>query len=738
MNRVGYSALTLCISLAVNTSLLAAERIALRDAHPVISSAVGSHGRAPTLANHERHAQALGLENGNALQLLREIREANGARYFRYQQTFNGVPVWGEQIIVREGRPGQVETLRGTLLRGLSADLPKLQAAIAADDAKARALRHRLGARSAEFRLEREQTRQVIHVGEDGRARLAYLVSFFADTAKGGEPTRPFTLIDASNGAILQSWEGLTHQNATGPGGNTKTGQYEYGTNYGYLDVDASCRMQNTNVKTVNLNGGTSGSTAFQFTCPRNTVKQINGAFSPLNDAHYFGGVVFNMYKDWFNLAPLTQQLTMRVHYSSNYENAFWDGQAMTFGDGATRFYPLVSLDVAAHEVSHGFTEQNSTLIYSGQSGGINEAFSDIAGEAAEYFMKGSNDFLVGEQIFKAAGALRYMANPPQDGRSIGHAADYTNGMDVHHSSGVYNKAFYLLANKAGWNTRKAFEVFVDANRLSWTPSSTFNEASCGVRDAATARGYAAADVTAAFTEVGVSCGGGGGGGTPVALTNGVPVTALTGTQGSTKKFTLDVPAGATALNFALSGGTGDADMYVRFGAEPTTSSYDCRPYANGNNESCPIANVQTGKYYVNLVGYNSYSGAQLLASYTPGGGGGGTSFENTADYPIPDNNATGIASPINVTRSGASNTVSVNIHITHPYIGDLVVDVVSPNGTRYNVHNRSGGSADNIVRTVPINAGQQNSLGIWKLDVKDRAGRDVGFIDSWKLTFSN
>ncbi len=91
----------------------------------------------------------------------------------------------------------------------------------------------------------------------------------------------------------------------------------------------------------------------------------------------------------------------MRVHYGRGYENAFWDGRQMTFGDGKNYFYPLVSLDVVSHEVSHGFTEQNSGLIYANQSGGINESFSDIAGEAAEFYNSGKNDWLVGETIFK-------------------------------------------------------------------------------------------------------------------------------------------------------------------------------------------------------------------------------------------------------------------------------------------------------------------------------------------------
>ena len=124
----------------------------------------------------------------------------------------------------------------------------------------------------------------------------------------------------------------------------------------------------------------------WSFTCPTSGGDGINGAYSPINDAHFFGGVIDGMYRGWFGVAPLSFQLVMRVHYGRSYENAFWNGTAMYFGDGASYFYPLVSLDVTSHEISHGFTEQHSSLQYSGQSGGINEAFSDMAGEAAEYY----------------------------------------------------------------------------------------------------------------------------------------------------------------------------------------------------------------------------------------------------------------------------------------------------------------------------------------------------------------
>ncbi|AMP04383.1 thermolysin metallopeptidase, catalytic domain protein [Collimonas pratensis] len=370
--------------------------------------------------------------------------------------------------------------------------------------------------------------------------------------------------------------------------------------------------MVTPNVVTVDLQNGSSGSTPFHFTCPRNTYKAVNGAFSPLNDAHYFGNVVFNMYQAWLNLRPISQTLYMKVHYGNNYENAFWDGSAMNFGDGASTFYPLVALDVSGHEISHGFTEQNSGLVYSGMSGGMNEAFSDMAGEAAENYMKGTNDFLVGTEIFKASGALRYMANPTQDGRSIDNAKNYTSSLDVHYSSGVYNKAFYLLATTSGWSTRKAFEVMADANHLYWTANSTFNQGACGVEKAAADRGYLVADVTAAFKGVGVSCSGSSGN----VLVKGVPVTGISVASGGSNVYSIVVPAGARNLNFKLSGGSGDGDIYVKLGATPSTTSYDAKSDGSSNAESVTIGAPGAGTYYLLLNAYRAVSGASLVANY--------------------------------------------------------------------------------------------------------------------------
>ena len=81
------------------------------------------------------------------------------------------------------------------------------------------------------------------------------------------------------------------------------------------------------------------------------------------------------------------------------------------------------------------------------------------------------------------------------------------------------------------------------------------------------------------------------------------------------------LPTGQTQLKVTLAGGTGDADEYVKFGAAPTLTTYDCRPYVSGNTESCPFASPQTGTYYVMVNGYAAYSGVTLKATWTAGGG---------------------------------------------------------------------------------------------------------------------
>ena len=487
--------------------------------------------------------EPLHFSENDDLTLQQEREGANGMKYFRYRQTYNGIPVWGESIIVTVDTQGNYRPLHGNVIQSLASDIetttPTLDAEAAIRRAKD-ALRNERGIEGDSVEVERAE--MVIYPRHDGRASLCYDVSLFAE-AVDGEPTRPTFLIDANTGKTVFHFDritsfvpttyslvasttseeieeqtldiaGLTPALGIGPGGNEKTGRYQYELQPGpgnfpgfpVTESNGTYVMDTENVKTVNMNHRIFifGSTPYSYKSgPENTFKAINGAFCPLNDAQFFGNVIFNMYKQWFDTAPLTFKLTMRVHYRRNYENATWNGRAMSFGDGKDRFYPLVSLDVSAHEVSHGFTEQNSGLIYSGQSGGINEAFSDMAGEAAEFFMTGQNDFRVGESIFKrSGGALRYMDDPSRDGLSIDSINDYYPGLDVHYSSGLYNKAFTVLARRSGWDTKKAFEVFVYANMYKWTERTGFVSGAMGVKDAADDLGYDTDDIVAAFAAV--------------------------------------------------------------------------------------------------------------------------------------------------------------------------------------------------------------------------------------------
>ncbi len=219
-------------------------------------------------------------------------------------------------------------------------------------------------------------------------------------------------------------------------------------------------------------------------------------------------------------------------------------------------------------------------------------------------------------------------------------------------------------------------------------------------------------------------------------LSEGVPVTGLAASTGNSLNYTLNVPAGASNLTFAMSGGTGDADLYVRFGSAPTDSAYLCRPYLNGNNETCTIAAPSTGTYYVRIKAYSSFSGVSLVGSYDAGGGGSPQTYTNGSDYQIRDNST--VESPITVSgRSGnGGSSVPVAVDIRHTYKGDLRVDLVAPDGSVYNLHNRAGGSADNIIGTYNVNLSSEALNGTWKLRVNDNYNGDTGYINSWSVTF--
>ena len=217
-------------------------------------------------------------------------------------------------------------------------------------------------------------------------------------------------------------------------------------------------------------------------------------------------------------------------------------------------------------------------------------------------------------------------------------------------------------------------------------------------------------------------------------LVNGVLVNGVAGAAGSDTLYRLVVPENVTGpLSFRTYSGSGNVSLFVSLDEVPTTAAYDWRSSRPGNNETIVIADPAPGTYYVLVRGETAYSGVRLIAAH----GLSETYASNTA-VPIPDNSAGGVSSPIAI--SGASGnaaaTTQVYVNITHTWIGDLIVTLVAPDGSEYVLHNRSGGSTDNIDATYTVNLSSEPKNGTWNLRVSDNAAADTGTLNRWSLTF--
>ncbi|MFT4058796.1 MAG: M4 family metallopeptidase [Legionella sp.] len=476
----------------------------------------------------------------DSLSFIKEHTDSNKITHVRMQQYYTGFPVFGGYAIIHSASnvkslaTTQAKvTMNGIVYQGLQAELGKPSAAFISNAPFALA---QFKAPYVGNELSNAFVTPIIYIDEQHQAHWAYKVSVFV-TYKDKIPAHPTAIIDAQTFKPFLQWDDVKTRkilaNSTGFGGNHKIGVYQYdGQGLPYLEISrdkssGECFMENPNVKVIDMGHKySSKGKAMKFNCADNDADvyltgykgdgydKENGAASPTNDALYAGYVIKHMYHDWYGIEALTKpdglpmQLVMRVHYGEGYENAYWDGRQMTFGDGDTMMYPLVSLGVGAHEISHGFTEQHSNLEYYGQSGGINESFSDMAAQAAEYYSLGKSSWTIGGEIMKEDSgydALRYMDRPSRDGDSIDTADEYYGGIDVHYSSGVFNHLFYILAHKANWNTRLAFDVMVKANMDYWTPYTTFDEAGCGVISAAKDLGYSVETVKASLKVIAIN-----------------------------------------------------------------------------------------------------------------------------------------------------------------------------------------------------------------------------------------
>ncbi|MFF4364918.1 M4 family metallopeptidase [Streptomyces sp. NPDC001594] len=397
-------------------------------------------------------AKELGLGAQEKLVVRDVVKDQDGTTHTRYERTYEGLPVLGGDLVVNRtsaDRTQSVSKASEAQLQGVStaapADAPAAASAKALDAAKA------VGSKADKADIA---PRKIIWMAK-GVPTLAY-ETVIGGLQDDGTPNQLHVVTDAKTGEKLHQWQGIeTGVGNTHYSGQVTLGSSQSGSNFTLNDTGRGGH------KTYNLNHGTSG-TGSLFT--QSTDTWGNGANSNAAtagaDAAYGAGVTWDFYKNVFGRSGIRGDgvaAYSRVHYGNAYVNAFWDDSCfcMTYGDGTANNDPLTSLDVAGHEMSHGVTAATAGLEYSNESGGLNEATSDIMGTSVEFYANNPSDpgdYLIGEKIdINGDGTpLRYMDKPSKDGGSADAWYSGVGNLDVHYSSGPANHWFYLASEGSG------------------------------------------------------------------------------------------------------------------------------------------------------------------------------------------------------------------------------------------------------------------------------------------------
>ncbi len=374
------------------------------------------------------------------------VLDKDGSAHVHYDRTYQGLPVLGGDVVVHLADDGSYDGASLSLQRPLQV---ATGSKISRADAVAAATRPFDGTVSST-----EARRVVDALGSTPASAWEVTVQ---GTRTDGTPSVLHVVVDAGSGAVRRSADEIK----TGTGNSMYSGQVAIGTggSAGTYTLSDATRGGNN---TTDLRGATSG-TGTTFTDADNVWG--NGSTSDRAtagvDAHYGAQVTWDFYKNVLGRNGVFNTgagVRSRVHYGNAYNNAFWDGTQMTYGDGSGNTHPLTELDVAGHEMSHGVTENTANLTYSGESGGLNEATSDIFGTAVEFYANNASDvgdYLIGEKInINGNGTpLRYMDKPSKDGGSADCWYSGVGNLDVHYSSGPGNHVFYLMSEGSGAKT---------------------------------------------------------------------------------------------------------------------------------------------------------------------------------------------------------------------------------------------------------------------------------------------
>ncbi len=488
--------------------------------------------RSLTFLKQSPEGKALGLRNAEAELKLSSAEEDDlHQTHLRLQQVVNGVPVHGGQIITKV-RGKRADRVYGRIFKQASSidTSPTLNRTQAVEAARAS-----LGY-TGEFAIQPQAKLVVLPdelVQSEGQSKksgatLTYMVELLVEDGTAENTARHFYFINAKDGSVVWHYNALAHADRIGTGHTLYSGRVNFTVDrnfWGNYKLIANDRFGTT---TTNMNGGTGG----------------NGTVIDSGDSE-FGNYSFNYETigadvhmaacyshDYYRFVHGLQgingygyQLYNRTNYGYNYNDAFWNGYNVTFGNGDfVNWYPLVSLDIYAHEMTHGVCEKRAGLIYDyyGQSGALHESFSDIFGTAVEMFVSRFDFYRIGEQAFTpgvGGDALRYLSNPPADGISIDHFSQYSPARAPHSNGGIQNKAFYLLAeggsnngyNITGVNRRTAELIFFRGLVTGVTGYATFRDSRLATLNAAQdlygRNSVQFASTAAAWDSVGVAVG---------------------------------------------------------------------------------------------------------------------------------------------------------------------------------------------------------------------------------------
>lgn len=525
------------------------------------------------------------------------------------QQKINGVPVWEGEAIVHLKADGELSLITDALKDGVTVET---RPTLTEGDALFAAKRMYRGSR---FLTEEPRIQLYIYRGED-RDRLAYRVEM--PRLDGTEETAvPVIFVDAHTGEKVFEYNNLQ----TGSGSSLYSGTVTIDTSSAgstfYME-DLTRRQGTFNMNNTGNETTGTGGTQSRFTGTDdiwNATAERAGV-----DAHWGARWTYDYFKNVHGRngingsnGPGTTSagansgislVASRVHFGTSYNNAFWFNNQMSYGDGdGVNFGPLVTLDIAGHEMTHGITQYTAGLTYANESGALNESMSDVFGALVESYSRGGvvngDTWKIGEQAYTpgtSGDALRYMDNPHLAGNG-GYTADddpdhyaerYTGTADsggVHINSGIGNKAFHLVAaggthhrsgvTVTGIGTADAGRIWYRALTVYMTSSTNFSGARTATLNAATDLfGSSSAQwttVATAWCAVGVGTCPGGGTPTPTPTPGGCTTELLTngGFEGSASPW-----VGSGTGYFYVNpgnyphGGTG----YIYFGVNNSTS----------------------------------------------------------------------------------------------------------------------------------------------------------------------